>query len=117
MDSSVRLGTFYPLHLHGYGSNRSESWDGEKEWILLCLLQFESKEYLRVIVGHFAEVSRRKGLKVMALERKEGRVFEISVDVSQLDNSQEFNYFRFVLGESGSDGAECCRKFVRLKCA
>ena len=79
----------------------------------------ESEEDLRAIMGRFAEVCRRRGLKdnagkskVMVLNVEEGLECEVHVDGIRLDHVSKFKYLRCVLYESGSDGAECSRKAV-----
>ena len=77
----------------------------------------ESEEDLKVMVGCFVEMSRRRGLrvnadksKVMVLGGKEGLGCEIHGDVVQLEQVSEFKYLGCVLNESGTDDAECRRK-------
>ena len=74
---------------------------------------------MRVMVGRFAKVCRRRGLKVnadkskvMVLSGKEGIECEIHVDGICLEHISEFKYLGCVLDESGTDGAECSRKVV-----
>ena len=40
---------------------------------------------------------------------------EVHVDGIRLDHVSEFKYFGCVLNESGTDGAECCRKVASGK--
>ena len=77
----------------------------------------ESQEDLRVMVGHFVEVCRRKGLKINASKRKvmvlgwdEGLEWEVGVDGIRLEHALEFKYFGCVLEESGKYEVECSRK-------
>ena len=58
----------------------------------------ESKEGMRVIVGRFTEVCRRRGLKVNAGKSKE------------MVLNGEGDSRRCVLDESGTDDSECRRK-------
>ena len=62
--------------------------------LVLCA---ESEDDLRVMVGRFAEVYIRRGLKVSEI---------------RLEHVSEFKYLRFVLEESGTDGTECSRKMA-----
>ena len=69
------------------------------------------------MVGQFAEVCRRKGLKVsagkskvMLLNGKEGLECEFHVDSIRLDPVSKFKYLECVLDESGTDGAKYSRK-------
>ena len=67
-------------------------------------------------MGRFAEVCRRRGLKVcvkskvMVLVREEGMECEVCVYGIHLEHVSEFKYFVCVLDESGTDKAECSRK-------
>ena len=77
----------------------------------------EPEEDLRVMVVLFAEVCRKRGLKVIAgkskvmvLNREEGLEREIHVDGIRLEHVSEFKYLECVLDESGMDGAEYSRK-------
>ena len=77
----------------------------------------DSGEDLRAMVGRFVEVCRRRGLKinagkskVMVLGGEEGLECEVCVDEMRLEHSSEFKYLGYVLDESGTDEAECCRK-------
>ena len=79
----------------------------------------ESEEDLRVMVGQFAEVCRRRGLKVnvgkskvMLLNGDEGLECDVHVDGIRLEHVSEFEYLGCVLDESGKDGAECNRKMA-----
>ena len=67
---------------------------------------------MRVILGWFAEVCRRRGLKVnadknkvMILNGKEGLHDEVYVDGIRLEHVSECKYLGRVLNESGTDGA------------
>ena len=110
-----------------YGcSDGNENGDGEegREWRLPDLLYAddlvlygESEEDLRVIVGCFAEVCKRRGLivnagknKVMVLGGEEGLEYEAWVDGIHLEHVSEFKYLECVLDESGTDEAECSRR-------
>ena len=66
----------------------------------------------RAIVGHFVEVCRRNGLKVircknkaMILNREEKLECKILVDTMQLEPVSEFKYLECVLEESDTDEA------------
>ena len=68
-------------------------------------------------MGHFAEVCRRRGLKVnagkskmMLLGGEEGIESEVCVDGMPLEHVSEFKYLGCVLDEPGTDEAECSRK-------
>ena len=70
-----------------------------------------------MMVGQFAEVCRRRGLKVnagkskvMVLNGDEGLECEVQVDGIHLEHLLEFKYLGCVLDKSGTDGAECSRK-------
>ena len=92
-----------------------------REWRLPGLLYADdlvqcskSEEDLRVMLGWFAEVCRRRGLKVIAgkskgvvLNAEEGLECEVHVDEICLEYVSEFKYLRCVLDE-----AECSRKVV-----
>ena len=82
--------------------------------LILC---GESEEELRVMVGWFAEVCRRRGLKfnagkskVMVLNGEEGLECEVHVDRIHLEHAPKVKYLGYVLDESGTDGAECSWK-------
>ena len=77
----------------------------------------ELGEDLGVMVGRFAEVCRRRRLKVnagksrvMVLNGNEGLECEVHVDGIRLQHASEFKYLGCVLDESSTDGAECSRK-------
>ena len=79
----------------------------------------ESEEGLRVMVGWFAEVCRKIGMKVnagnnkvMVLNGKEGIEYEVLINGIDLEHVLEFKYLGYVLDESGTDGAEYCRKVM-----
>ena len=64
------------------------------------------------IVGWFAEMCRRRGLKVIAgkskvmlLNGEEGLECEIHIGGIRLEHVLEFKYLGCVLDESGTDGA------------
>ena len=70
-----------------------------------------------MMLGRFAEVCRRRVLKVntgkskvMILNGVEGLECEVHVDGIRLENVSEFKYLGCVLDESGTDGAECSKK-------
>ena len=102
-------------------SDGGEEGDGkeEREWRLLGLLYAddlvlcnESEEDLRVILGWFVEVCRRRELKVnagkskvMVLNGEEGLECEVHVDGIHLEHVSELKYLGCVLDESGTDGA------------
>ena len=72
----------------------------------------ESEEDLKVMVGRFADVCRRRGLKanagkskVMVLNGEEGLEWEVHVDGIYLENVSEFKYLGCVFDESGTDRA------------
>ena len=69
------------------------------------------------MVGRFAEVYRRRGLKVKAckgkvilVNGKDGLDWEVYVDGIRLGHVSEFKYLECVLDESGTHGAECSGK-------
>ena len=69
-----------------------------------------------MMMGHFPEVCRRKGLKdnagkrnVMVLNGEEVLEYEVHVDGIHLDHVSELKYLGYVLDESGTDRAECSR--------
>ena len=75
--------------------------------LILC---GESEEDLKVMVGLFAEVCRRRGLKVnagksklMVLNEEEGLECEVHVAGNRLEHISEFKYLGYVLDESGTD--------------
>ena len=70
-----------------------------------------------MMVGPFAGVCRRRGLKinagkskVMVLNGEDGLECEVHVEGIRLDDVTEFKYSGCVFDESGADGAECSRK-------
>ena len=76
------------------------------------MIWFYVEEDLRVMVGRFAEVCKRKGLKVnagkskvMVLNGEEVLECEVHVDGILLEHVSEFKYLGSVLDESGTDGA------------
>ena len=101
--------------------------EGGREWRLPGLLYAddvilcgESEEDLRGIVGQFAELCRRRGLKVnagkskvMVLNGEKGLECKVHVDGIRLEGVSEFKYLGCVLDELVTDGAECSRK---VKC-
>ena len=85
-----------------------------EDGLVLC---GESEEDLRVMVGRFAEVCRRRGLKVnaskskvMILNGEDGLEYEVHVEGIRLKHVSEFKYLECVLEESGIDGLDCSRK-------
>ena len=77
----------------------------------------ELEDDLRVMVGRFVEVCRRRVLKVnagrskvMVMNGEEGIECEVKVDGVCLEHVYEFKYLGCVLDEAGTDGAVCCRK-------
>ena len=86
----------------------------EIAWLLHAddlVLCGELEEDLREMVGRFAEVCRRRGLKlnackskVMILNGDEGIECEVHVHVIRLERVSEFRYLGCVLDESGRDG-------------
>ena len=96
----------------------------EREWRLPGLFYTDdwifcgaSEEDLKVIVGCFGEVFRRKGLKVhadkikvMVLGGEEGLECEVCVDGARLEQVSEFKYLRCVFYESRTYDAECRMK-------
>ena len=95
-----------------------------REWRLLGLLYAddlvlygESEKDLRKMVGRFAEVCRRRGLKanagkikVMVLNGEEGLECEVHLDGIRLEHVSKFKYFVCVLEDLGTDEADCSRK-------
>ena len=74
---------------------------------------------MRAILGRFAEVCRRRGLKVNASKSKvmmfggeEGLEYDVCIDRICLEHVSEFKYLGCVLDEPGTDEAECSRKVV-----
>ena len=85
-----------------------------KDDLVLC---GESEDDLIVTVKRFAEVCRRRGLKVnagkskvMVMNGEEGLECEVHVDGIRLEHVSEFQYLGCFLEESGTDEAECSRK-------
>ena len=91
---------------------------------------------MRLMVGRFSEVCRKKGLKVnagkskvMVLNGEEGLECEVHVDGVCLEHVSENKYLGCVLDKSGTDVAECSRRVadairslvstrdLQLKCA
>ena len=77
----------------------------------------ELEEDLMAVVGQFADMCWRRGLKVnidkskvVVLNREEGLESEVHVDGIRLEHVSEFKYLGCVLDKSGTDGAECSRK-------
>ena len=107
----------------GIGRRGKRSLEYGREWRLPGFLYAddlalcgESEEDLRAMLGRFAEVCKRKGLKVnagknkvMAMNGEYRLECEVPVDGIRLENVSEFKHFRCVLDVSGTDGAECSR--------
>ena len=94
----------------GMGRRGVSVLEDEREWRLLGLLYADD---LRVVVGRFAEVCKRRGLKVnagkskvMVLNGEDGLECEVHVDGIRLERVSEFKYLGCVLDESGTNGAE-----------
>ena len=110
--------------IYGRSDEGGENGEEGREWRLpglLCAddlaLCGESEEGLRAMVGRFVEVCRRRGLKVnggkskvMLLGGEEELECEVWVDWVRLEYVSEFKYLGCVLGEPGTDEAECNRK-------
>ena len=84
------------------------TWLLEYMHLVLC---GESEEDLKGMVGQFAEVCRRRGLKVnagkskvMVLNGEERLECEVHIDRIRLEYVSEFKYLGCVLDESGTDG-------------
>ena len=134
IDSRVRQGCIMSLWLFnvymdgvmkevkmGMGRRRVSFLEDGREWRLPGLLYAddlflcgESEENLRVNVGRFAEVCRRRGLKfiagkikVMIMNGEEGLECEVHVDGVRLEHVSELKYLGCVLVEAGTDGSEC----------
>ena len=80
------------------------------------VLYVESEKDLRVMVGWYAEVCRRRGLrvnagksKVMVLNGEEELECEVHVDGIRLEHVSEFKYLGCVLNVLGTYEAECSR--------
>ena len=92
----------------GVGKRGVRFQEGGREWRLPgflyaddLVLWGESEEDLRVMVGCFVEVCRRRGLKpmqvkskVMLLGGEEGLEYEVCVDRIPLEHVLEFKYLR-----------------------
>ena len=70
-----------------------------------------------MMMGRFAEVCRRRGLKVnagkskvMVLNGEEGLKCEVHVDGIRLEHVSELKHLGCVLDEAGTDGEEYSRK-------
>ena len=74
----------------------------------------ESDLDLRVMVGQFNVVCRRRELKVYASKSKVMEC-EVRVDEIRLDHVSEFKYLGCVLDQTDTDGVECSRKVARGK--
>ena len=100
-----------------------------REWRLPGLLYAddfvlcgELVEDMRLMVGRFDEVCRRRGAKVSAdkskvivLNGEEELECEVHLDGIRLEHFSEFKYLGYILGESGTHGAECSRKVASGK--
>ena len=114
----------FPLALqciNGRSDEGGENGDGEegREWRLPGLMNAddlvlcgESEEDLRAMVGCFAEVCRRAGLKVnvgktkvMVLGGEEGLECEVYINGIRLEHVSDFKCLGCVLDESGTDEA------------
>ena len=112
--------------IYGSSDEGGEDRDGKerREWKLPGFLYAddlvlcgESEEDLRVMVGQFVEVCRRRGLninagksKVILMNGKERLECEIYVDGIHLEHVSEFKYLECVLDEYGTDEAKCSRR-------
>ena len=79
----------------------------------------ESEEDLKVMVGHFVEVWKIRGLKVNAdksnvivLNEEKGLGCKVCVDGMRLDHMSELETLGWVLDESDTYEKECRRKVV-----
>ena len=75
------------------------------------------EEDLRVMVGRFVKVCRRRRLKinvgkskVMVMNQEEGLECNVHIDGVPLEHVPEFEYLGCVLDEACTDGAECIKK-------
>ena len=89
--------------LPGGGKRVEIAWPLYADHLILC---GESEEDLRVMVGHFVEVCRRRGQKVnavkskvMVLDEEEGLECEVHVDWIRVEHVSEFKYLVCVLEE------------------
>ena len=108
----------------GIGRRRVRFLEEGREWRLLGLLYTDdlvlcgvSDEDLRVMVGRFVEVCKRRGLKVnagkskvMVLNGEEGLEYEVHVASIRLEHVSEF---KCVLDEFGTYGVEYSRKMAK----
>ena len=108
----------------GMGRKGVRFMEDGREWRLpgllyadVLVLCCQSEEDLRVMVGLFVEVCRKRGMKVnsgkskvMAMNREEGLECEVHVDGVRLEDVSEFKYLGCVLDEADTDAAECSRK-------
>ena len=83
------------------------------DWVLCG----ELEEDLRVMVGRFVEVCKRRGLKVnvgkskmMVISEEEGLKCKIHLGGALLEHISEFKYLGCVLDEAGTYKEECRRK-------
>ena len=95
----------------GMGRTGMRFLEDRKEWRLpgllyadILVLWGESEEDLRTMVGWFAEVFRRRGLKVnagktkgMVLNGEEGLKYEVHGDGIRLEHVSEFKYLGCIL--------------------
>ena len=72
----------------------------------------ESSEELKLMVGRFFQVCRRRGLKVNADKSKV--MVLVGVDGVKLEQVSKFKYYVCVLDESGTDYPECCRMVASM---
>ena len=98
----------------GDGKEGSEFHGGWQRVEIDCPLvcRCGDSEDLRVMVGTFAELCRKRGLKVnvgknndLVLNGEEGMECEVHLDGIRLEHVSEFKYLECVLDESGTDGA------------
>ena len=80
----------------------------------------ELEEDLRVMVGYFVQVCRRRGIKVnrgkskvMLLGGEEGLECEVCVNAIRFEHVSEFKYLGCFFNESGTYEVECSRKLAR----
>ena len=62
------------------------------------------------MVGWFAEVCRKRGLRVNEGKSKVMVLNRVHVSGICLEHISEFKYLEYVLDKSSTDGAECSRK-------
>ena len=88
-------------------------WEESKDCLASCM---QMTWFCMAMVGHFVEVCRRRGLKVIAGKSKgmvlvgeEGLECEVCLGVIHLEHVSEFIYLGCVLDKSGTDEAECSK--------